>query len=495
MRLRDRPPRLAAWASLGDLIAPPGGIDEHVEVEHFTTEGQWWLPDQSDRRVPGTLTFNADGLELVLYAALREFEMLEDRVVDVAAPDWEVEPVLHGRARDGRDFTLLEVGGANLKAPFQEVTEVYRPAMALAGCHTRSDLFSEVWCDFDYLDAWADPPSITDGDHRDDVSVRLASVDIAQVQVQEGLVRLVTGVQGTAGGVRVDLTRWTSFAVTPPDPRPAKDLVDSCVRPLQDLLMLCLGRSVRLTSLRLMPIDLQDRREGFAEAFFSAIQPPASRTPTFADIENYTAPTILSLRQAALAPEDLVRRWFHLWPRYREVVTLLHSPLYAPFMYSEHGFASTFQSAEALHDRVLPTRDVEKVEHRRRVDDVISALGKARVDEAVIEWASSVLRSKNDKPLWRKIEDLVKSTGAVGDAVLAAEPAFGRTTAAARTGVSHGGATRRLDAVARYWYGQALRWVVRTRLLMELLDDDEEAQRRVLSREPFRRCLKEIGAG
>lgn len=113
-------------------------------MEHFTTEGQWWLPDQPDRRVAGTLTFNADGLELVLYDALRKFEMPKDTVVGDAAPEWEVEPVLHGRARDGRDFTVLEVGGANLKGPFQEVKEVYRPAMALAGCHTRSDLFSEV---------------------------------------------------------------------------------------------------------------------------------------------------------------------------------------------------------------------------------------------------------------------------------------------------------------------------------------------------------------
>lgn len=258
--------------------------------------------------------------------------------------------------------------------------------------------------------------------------------------------------------------------------------------------MLCIGRSVRLTSLRLMPIDLQDPREGSGEAFFSAVQPPASRTPTFADIENHTAPTILSLRRSPLAPEELMMRWLDLWTRYREVVTLLLSPLYAPFMYSEHGFASTFQSAEALHDLVLPTRDVEKVEHRRRVDAVVSALEGADLDEAVIEWASKVLRSKNDKPLWRKIEDLVKSNGAVGDAVLAADPAFGRTTAAARTGVSHPGATKRLDAVARYWYGQTLRWVVRARLLMELLDDDKEAQRRVTSREPFRRCMKAIGS-
>lgn len=464
-------------------------------MEHFIAEGQWWLPEEPGRRVPGTLTFNADGLELVLYDALRTFEMPEGEVVGVGSPEWEVEPVLHGRTRDGRDFTLVEVGGANLKGPFDVVQEVYRPEIALDGCHTRSDLFAEAWCSFDYLDAWADAPPITvDHDDRDAVQVRLGQVDLTQTEVGGASLRLVSGVEGNSGGVRVDLARWTAFAITPTEFQPAKRLVDTYVRALQDLLMFCVGRPVRLTSLRLLPTDLPDPREGTAAAFFSAVQPTAARTPTFADIESYTAPTILSLRRSPVAADVLISRWFSLWEERREVFTLLLAPLYAPFMYSEHGFSSTFQSAEALHDLVLPTRDLLKVDHGKRVDAVVAALEAAKFEAAIVDWASKVLRSRNDKPLGRKIEDLVKSTGAVGEAVLAADPGFGLTTASARAGVSHGGAGKALDATARYWYGQALRWVVRARLLMDLIGDPAEAQRRVLERTAFRRCLKEIAS-
>lgn len=53
------------------------------------------------------------------------------------------------------------------------VHEVYRRKLVLDGCHTRSDRFAEVWCDFDYLDAWAEPPSATvEGDARDSIEVR-----------------------------------------------------------------------------------------------------------------------------------------------------------------------------------------------------------------------------------------------------------------------------------------------------------------------------------
>ncbi len=161
-------------------------------------------------------------------------------------------------------------------------------------------------------------------------------------------------------------------------------------------------------------------------------------------------------------------------------------------MFSEHGFAATFQSAEALHDLVLPTRDVSKAAHRERVAAVADALESARLPEATVDWATKVLASRNDKPLGRKIEDLVRSTGAVGKAVLDADPTFGATTAAARTGVSHGGAEKALDAAGRYWYGQVLRWIVRTRLLMDLLADADQTQERVTKLAAFRFALKEI---
>lgn len=308
---------------------------EHGSVEYFTVEGQWWLPAQPERRVAGTLTFDGDGLGLIVYDALRAFPTSAGQVVAVGSPDWTVNPIVHGRTRDGKDFTLFEVGGANLMGPFEVVREVYRPELALAGCHTDADNFAEVWCSFDYLDVWADPPSVMvdQGDHSS-IEVRAASVDLAQAVVGGASVRLVSGVEGTAGAERVQLTRWTSFVVKPSEPCSAKALVGDYARPLQELLMLCLGRPVRLTSLRLLPTDLEDPREATAEAFFAAVQPAVSRKPRLADIESYTAPTILSMRRSPVTADQLLSRWFALWPLRRDVLTLLLVPLNAPFMYT-----------------------------------------------------------------------------------------------------------------------------------------------------------------
>ncbi|MDP1792556.1 MAG: hypothetical protein Q8K63_00355, partial [Acidimicrobiales bacterium] len=226
-------------------------------MNHFSVEGTWWFPEEPSRRVPGTLTFYGDTPQLVLYDALRAFEMPAGQVAGVGTPAWEVEPFLHGRGRDGSDFTLVQVGGANLKGPFTEVRETYEVGLVLEGCHSLSDRFSEAWISFDYLEAWADPPPITSNsaDDSDTIALHTDRVELLDTIIAKTRVRLVCGTEGTSGQTEVKMRRWTAFAVTPASPLTNTELLGSHVRPLQDLLMFCLGRPVAMTGLQLSPTD------------------------------------------------------------------------------------------------------------------------------------------------------------------------------------------------------------------------------------------------
>ena len=64
----------------------------------------------------------------------------------------------------------------------------------------------------------------------------------------------------------------------------------------------------------------------------------------------------------------------------RDAITLLCGPYYAPFIYGEHHFASTFQAAEALAREEFDTRDKPKEEHRERIAAVTAALEQAGLD-------------------------------------------------------------------------------------------------------------------
>jgi hypothetical protein len=100
--------------------------------------------------------------------------------------------------------------------------------------------------------------------------------------------------------------------------------------------------------------------------------------------------------------------------------------------------------------------------------------------------------TRNDKPLAQQIHDLVASTGEIGKRVLDVSPDFGKITAAARTGVSHGRARKAMDPVARFWHGDALRWIVRSRVLMDLGLELVDVEHRVLSRGGFSHAVDEV---
>ena len=458
-------------------------------MDYFALEGKWWLPHDPSHEVSGTLTFDADGVNLVVYDSLRRFEAPEVRVVH-SRVESVTEPVVLGRARDGRAVTLFDVSGLSMAGPFRDVTEDYRVRLALVGIHTATDLIRQAWCEFDYLEPWVNPDSIFEYDGDDHLRLRWNTPEeLSNTVLENQTIRVMVGSSGTAGESGVHFDRWTAFAVDPSKPLATQDLLSESIRPLQDLLVFAIGRPVRITSLRLVPADTADG-DGSGEAFFNAIQPrpSPSRQPSWGDLIMYSAPTILTPKDSSLDIAELLRRWFELRDRHPRTLSLLLTPFYAPFMYTEHAFASMYQSAEKLRSR-LSGREQATKDHRARVEAIISAAIAAGIDEEHTQWARRILIGRNDKAMHDIITEVVESAGPVGAAVLNAAPEFGKTVTDARVGVAHP-TTRRLDAVGLYWHGQALWWVVRTRLLMELLGDD--AAIRVAKREPFRETVRRI---
>ena len=322
-------------------------------------------------------------------------------------------------------------------------------------------------------------------------SLRFDSIDLGEGYVRGAHIRLVAGIKGHAGGNSVNVEQQVAFAVDIPS-TPSHAILNEWIRPLQDFLILALGRPVRLTNLRLRPTKAA-LHDDMVRVSFEAIQPAPGPTASWSAIMSYTAPTLLTFADSPISFGDLLPRWFELRSELSEVFVLLHAPYYAPFMFSEHRYSSTFQSAEALaHARGFAGREKPRKEHEKRVDSIVSAARGSGVDENDVQWAERVLQSRNDKPLAQQIHDLVASTGAIGESVLAACPAFGEVAAASRTGVSHPGTPKRIDAVERHGYADVLRWIVRARALMDLGISTEEVERRVLQRAGFQDALGSI---
>jgi hypothetical protein len=465
-------------------------------MDVYSAEGLWWRPEAPQHRVPGTLTSDEDGVQLVVYGPLRPSTPAEVGVVKIKGYEWVATPVVHGRTRDGADITLLGVDGLlSRPVPFAaEVREPHTVAVACIGGHFGEDAFIEAQAEFDWLDAWLDPPSIVDDNapgSRDETVIRVGRSELARAEIVGGTLRLITGVAGREGPAAIHLDRWSAVSIDLNEPQPWQTILDSWIRPFHDLLTVSIGRPVRLTELRLRPADAGPRAP-LCDARFGVVQAQRKASPSQQALLNYGAPTLVTRRDAGVPLEELLRAWYELWGREREAIMHLLAPFHASFMYSQHKFGAAFQAVEALHHTPRFTgREMDRRSHQERVAAMVRAAQAAGVEEDTVAWAGRVLRSRNDKPLNQKIEDVVRSAGACGDAVLKAAPTFPSTVAGERAGVSHPGAGRSLDAADRYWHGEVLTWIARTVLLAAA--GVKDVDRRTVARAAFQHAVEQLG--
>jgi ApeA N-terminal domain 1 len=465
-------------------------------MDVYSAEGVWWRPGASQHRVPGTLTSDEDGVQLVVYGPLGPSIPSEVGAVRIEGSEWVSTPVVHGRTRDGADITLLDAGGLrSLPVPFAaEVRETHTVAVACIGGHFGEDAFIEARAEFDWLDAWLDPPSIVDDDvtgARDEAVIRVGRSELARAEIVGGTLRLITGVAGREGPSAIHLDRWSAVSIDLNEPQPWRTILDSWIRPFHDLLTISIGRPVRLTELRLRPADAGPRAS-LCDARFGVVQARRKASPSRQALLNYSASTLVIPRDAGVPLDELLTAWYELWVREREAIMHLLAPFHASFMYSQHKFGAAFQAVEALHHEPRFTgREVDRRLHQERVAAIVRAAQAAGVEDDTVAWAERVLRSRNDKPLTQKIEDVVRSAGACGDAVLQAAPTFPSTVAGERAGVAHPGGGRSLDVADRHWHGEVLTWIARTVLLAAAGVNDID--RRTVARAAFQHAVEQLG--
>ena len=458
-------------------------------MQYYSYEGTWWLPGDEDNSVEGTLSFEASGIELLVRGALPTSAVQLRQPRDYGPSDWETSPVVYGRTTlDRKNVSLLRVEGAPYIAPpGVEAENKYIVGMALTGIHVVRDTFTEVRCTFDCLNAWAQPPPLANNVGASGaITVQFQDIDLASARVNRRKVRLVAGAVGTAGDETVHLEQLVAFVIRVPAAN-ASSIFDDWVRPLQDFLTVMLGRSVRLTSLFLRPA----RGRAFAEVSFGVFQAGPGPSPTRGSVLSYSAPTLLTFPDSPVPFRRLLPCWFEVCSKFREVLILLLAPYYAPFIFSDHRYASTFQSAEALANTLFTANEKSRRAHRARVTEIVSAAVVAGISEEDISWARRVLQSRNDKTLADRVKELVSSLGVIGEQVLAACPRFPVFVARARTGVSHP-AQSRLSNVERYWLGDVLSWIVRAKILVEARLPLSEVEQRVTQSAPFLHALAQI---
>lgn len=459
-------------------------------MHYFSSPGMFWLPSTPEYRVAGTLTYDAEGASLTVTGSLEQFVLPEGGAsVGVVRPEWKTLPVVHGELDDETLVTLLDVSGTSFPTPMTvTVRASWDVAFVLRGAIVDCDLFEQAVFEFDGLMAWVNPAAVAEMASAGSIKVDTSLTPLADATLKEGVsCRLLSRGTGSWSDTQVDIKQSCMFEVTGPG-TPIRTILNEWVRPMQDLLVVALGRPVRLTVLAVKPTATDS---GSLEAHFAAVQPATASAITRAEVQMFDSPTLLLCPDEPHERGALLQGWYTAWTEHRATIALLCGPYYAPFIYGEHRYASTFQAAEAYARQVFRASDKTRAEHAERVERVREVLSNSDLEEEVVGWVMSTIQTRNDKPLKNLIEELTQAAGELGGLLLQEVTNFSKHVARARTGVSHGAAGS-TDALRRYWLGEALTWIVRVHILSRAGRPLEDLAGKAVGNARVRRLVREL---
>jgi ApeA N-terminal domain 1/Apea-like HEPN len=429
--------------------------------------GWWWRPADSQRRVFGHLSREAEPWTLELEDELVASSANVAVRVHRADEDAPHEDMLHGIA-DGRRMTILTCertsfhSNLSLRTHAETWTlEHYLDGVHLPSINTGSN---RIDVGLGPLAEWAGasrpvPKSRDDGG----TTITVVPTTIASAETPRGRIELVTDYSIYVSN-DASVTRHVSFRVTPDNPLTTPDVIDRLVLPLRDLLALCTTSYVEIepTSLSFITDDgawqLAELHSPFLE--------PGQKRPTRRH-EMMLAFTHLHERF-----EAFINAWFRIHDTHGMALTPLLVPTYAPFLFANVHLLLAALAVEGYHHLTFP-HVVPSGEHEQRVQRVADAITG---DDELRRWAVGALQPRTGKSTTRRLREVLELSGATGAAILEAVPDLVARANTARQRIAHPSDYATEDGVEMFFVARALRWIVRHCILLDLgFNQDEVA--------------------
>lgn len=460
-----------------------------------TWRARWWRPEGAEHAVWGDLHFSDDEFELQLDGSLpREYPEVGPGTQIAGFFEPAGEPVLLGRTRRGELFTLLDCYGYVPSLPFGEAYDTWTPRTGLFGVNLERPELCDVVAarvQLDSLSQWAGVHTVELSLSEDRSLGRITRVEVAAereelgvADVDAGTVRLVRDLQFTTKGTEAQVGASTHFEVELKSATPPLALIDE-IQPLRDLVTFATLRPANVEVVRVRPRESESDQWAELLVRLTRRARPAEERPVH-DID-----MLFSAGELPGSFGEGLAKWYQLHARYSMVFRLLLGVSYAPFIYDDQRFLAFTQAAEVYHRTAIGGTPLPKNEHRSRVNEVSSHIDDANLRK----WATRILLDSNYLHLRERLREVIGQLGEMGTRLAGedVEDFIGRVVAT-RNFLTHRDVERQspkvLESPARFWHGQALAWMLRLNLLLELEWDMEALSQRLKHNSSLRRVLE-----
>lgn len=378
-------------------------MNEYDNTE-LKAEGVWWLPDATETKVGGILSFSQEiGGVLQLFGGLGGIRSLQ--------PEFQSK-IIYG-ATDKGEITLYgaSIKNSSFRFPGTGKQVLHISSMFIGAYLSENDLsFNRIDIAMEYLPEFCSHSGLS-GELKANKKGEWLGLT-AKVAVQKPI-NLGTFDNGKASirfswkqrseNYRSLTLEETCFLTLKFDSSlPLDEILTKFVRPTQNLITLAADRSNAVTKIRLenqgilghnsKPVDIQ-----YIQGMFSKF----SRKQGEALLRRDMLFTLRDLKR------NQFRKWLELSENFNPAVSILFSQRYSKSIHLENHLLSAVSALEAFHRRKFKNTVLSKSQWKSKKKRILKNISM-KVDK---DFLNQVLQHSNEKRLKKRISEVLNYTG------------------------------------------------------------------------------------
>lgn len=375
-------------------------------LEPLEIKGNWWLPDDRDKKLSGVLTYSQETgsiLELDGVYSIKQTKRFQQPKIILGITHKGEHVTLHHCQYIAVTYPILGVGFSNAK---------YRARFTFVGVHFEKEadiLFNQIFGNYTDLDAWVNIfgftiERYTEKDHYKTI-VKYKKPEAQFIQISDeyeiGIGFSSHGPNWAAIQTKVKITQRAYLI--------AKSKKGDV--PLEELFNL-LNQYTYLHQIGVQRINYPVDVFGFTGANAENIEGGKNHYP---EVKIYFSPIEAYIERRAMLPPEMlftykdldnthIENWFNLFDKYAIAIHLYRSLFYSNRLFIETRFLNMAQALESLHSILFENHYLSKEEFEEKRQRVLNA-----VPEDLKEWVKTALKSANYKRFRLKIFELLEN--------------------------------------------------------------------------------------
>lgn len=360
--------------------------------------GYFWLPNDAEQKLPGTLTIEGDGsiyLELIGSFKLTSEDIDESRINGTV---------------ENLGFVTLDQCFYTSKPLFPDSIQksLIISNQVIIGCAYGSDEkleFNKATFEIDNLDRWVGISGLThtrfETPHSYKIEFSLPKT--IEHKLANGMtLQIDFGYKIPSPTTsKAAINQYTFFRLSSDMPRPLKDFRD-CAFKLNNLLSLSMNQSATMRNFKLYHDELMTYHGNGVMAPIGLKLIYRASNYREEPAEQHWREMIFTYRQIRDNPEKYINNWLNLYDICEPALNLFFSTLNEPTTFSESKFLALAQSLETFHRRtteatLMPSEDYEKFSQ-----DLLKV-----APENAREWLSAKLKFGNEITFKQRLLDLI----------------------------------------------------------------------------------------